>query len=106
MLADVSAGTVFEKSASTRSGASLSVLYSTVTDGGRYRVPVAARPKYAPKLTLLSPRRRSCPPRLFEYATAPRALPNRGSGCRSTARLRHCGQPTRLPVPLENRTVA
>jgi hypothetical protein len=36
-----------------RSGAGLLDLSVTVTDGDRLRVPVAARPKYAPKLILV-----------------------------------------------------
>jgi hypothetical protein len=65
-----------------RSGAGPPAPQPAVTDGGRYRMPVTARPKYAPKLILLSPAGRCCPPGLSGYAAALRALLLRGSECK------------------------
>ena len=87
-----------------RSGASLPVPQPTVTDGGCYRVPVTARPKYAPKLILLSLADRCCSPGLSGCIVALRALLLGGSECKPSGAAvpadGHDTDPTSLDPPM------
>src|SRR6185437_2348081 len=60
-----------------------------------HRVPVTARPKYAPKLVLLSLADRCCSPGLSGCASARSALLLRGSECKPSARCSARRPPTR-----------
>ena len=87
-----------------RSGALLPDLSAAVTDGGRHRVPVTARPKYAPKLILLSLAGRCCSPGLSGCAAARSALLLRGSECKASGAAvpadGHDTDPTSLDPPM------
>jgi len=75
-----------------------------VTDGGCYRVPVTARPKYAPKLILLSLAGRCCSPGLSGCVATLRALLHGGSECKpsgaAVAADGHDTDPTSLDPPM------